>query len=251
MRSMYCLLVMSLCTNTYANNFLLDFVPDFSVRPYFITVSAGPAWTSAGQTQTYLLQNNIKNTYEANRNTSSLAVGELFLGLQSRLRTTFYGQLGFAVTGSSMAKLSGDIWQFAEPEYNNFNYTYDVNQLRFALKGKIITQDPITRLCVLPYVSASIGVSLNRAYNYNTVGKVYEAVPAPDFIDNTNTSYAATLGLGVQRKIQKHWQVGIGYELADWGYSNLGRAPGQTLNTGITLTHLYAHEMLLNLTYIA
>ena len=251
MRSIYFLCAMMLCSTALAKPHEQDLLADLYLRPYVITVSAGPAWTSAGQTQSYRLQSNIKNTYSANLNTSSLGVGELFFGWQSRLRTMYYGQLGLAVTGSSMVKLSGDVWAFADPDYNNFNYTYDVNQLRLSLKGKMINQEPITRLCILPYISASIGLGFNRSYNYTATSKLYEELPGPDFTDNTVTNYVATIGIGMQRQLNKHWQAGIGYECADWGESQLGRAPGQTLNSGITLTHIYAHELLFNLTYVA
>lgn len=44
---------------------------------------------------------------------------------------------------------------------------------------------------------------------------------------------------------------GIGYEFADWGRSQLNRAPGQTLNSGLSLSHLYTNGFLFNLTYSA
>ena len=241
-----------LCLNglVFSKQHWPDLLPDPNLRPYVITISAGPAWTSAGENQNYLLQPNVRNAYIANRNTSSLGVGEFFLGWQSRLGHTYYGQVGIEVAGSSMAKLSGNIWAFADPEFNNFNYTYDVNQFRLSLKGKLITQEPVTRLCVLPYITGGVGLGFNRAYNYNVTSKLYEEIPGPNFRDNTITNYAATMGIGLQKNLKKHWQAGVGYEFADWGESQLGRAPGQTLNAGIMLMHLYAHALLFNVTYV-
>jgi opacity protein-like surface antigen len=250
MRIIYYLYFLLFVSNSFATQCFFDIFPKTQIRPYFITFSAGPAWTSAGQNQTYFLQPGVLNRYVANRNTSSLGVGEVFVGWQSRLQSIYYGQLGLAVTGSSAANLTGDIWEFANPALNNWKYNYNLNQWRVALKGKLITQDVYTRLCVYPYISASIGASFNHAYNYSLVSSPTVTTPNIIFTNHTQSSYAATMGIGLQRKLKKHWQVGVGYELADWGYSQLGVAPNQTINTGIAMTHLYANELLFNLTYV-
>lgn len=70
-----------------------------------------------------------------------------------------------------------------------------------------------------------------------------------NFASNTTTAFTYTLGAGVQRHLNPHWQVGIGYEFSDWGSSQLNRASGQTLNSGLLLSHLYTNELLFNLTY--
>lgn len=73
----------------------------------------------------------------------------------------------------------------------------------------------------------------------------------PNFASNTTAAFTYTLGVGVERNINLHCQVGIGYEFADWGMSQLSRASGQTLNTGLSLSHLYTNGLLFNLTYSA
>ncbi|HHS9463875.1 TPA: outer membrane protein, partial [Legionella anisa] len=78
-----------------------------------------------------------------------------------------------------------------------------------------------------------------------------EALPNPDFADHTKTAFTYTLGAGVQKALNDHWQIGAGYEFADWGKSELGRAFGQTMNSGLALNHLYTNGVLFNLTYVA
>lgn len=80
---------------------------------------------------------------------------------------------------------------------------------------------------------------------------IFEALPNPNFADHTKTAFTYTLGVGVQKAFNDHWQVGIGYEFADWGKSKLGRASGQTMNSGLALNHLYTNGILFNLTYVA
>jgi len=69
----------------------------------------------------------------------------------------------------------------------------------------------------------------NHAYSFNNTPTIFEALPNANFSSNTETAFTYTLGAGVQRVINQHWQVGIGYEFADWGKSKLSRAPVQTL----------------------
>lgn len=65
------------------------------------------------------------------------------------------------------------------------------------------------------------------------------------------TAFVYTLSAGIQKALNSRWQVGAGYEFADWGQSQLGRASGQTLNSGLSLKHLYTNGILFNLTYVA
>ena len=53
------------------------------------------------------------------------------------------------------------------------------------------------------------------------------------------TALTYTLGTGVQKILNAHWQVGVGYEFSDWGQSSLGRASEQTLHSGLELNHVY------------
>lgn len=218
---------------------------------YVITISGGPAWTKTGKTQTFYVQPDVQNTYAASNKTNSLTTGELFLGLQYTLSEQFNGQLGLAIAGSSMADLSGQIWQDADANYNNFNYSYHVSQFRLGLKGKLISLvNPIIPRIQF-YISGSVGIGFNRAFNYQATPTISEAVAAPNFTSKTTTALTYTLGVGIQKSFHTHWQIGLGYEFADWGQSNLGSALGQTINSELHLNHLYTNELQFSISYIA
>lgn len=76
---------------------------------------------------------------------------------------------------------------------------------------------------------------------------------AGTYVANQSSSalFDGEVFLGAQKALNQHWQVGVGYEFADWGISQLGRAAEQTQNSGLTLNHLYTNGVLFNLTYIA
>ena len=45
--------------------------------------------------------------------------------------------------------------------------------------------------------------------------------------------------------------MGCGYEFADWGKTRLGRALGQSINSGLALNHIYTNGVVFNLTYLS
>lgn len=212
------------------------------------SVSIGPAWEKAGKTQTFYIAPNIEKSFVAEKESDALVDMEIFLGIQKSLHETLNSQLGFAVTATSSAFLSGFILDDANPIFNNYTYKYRIRHSHLALKGKLLADLGYN---LIPWVSGSIGVGFNRAYQFNNEPTISSVVAMPNFVNNTTSSFTYTIGLGVQRQLNTHWQAGIGYEFADWGRSHLNRAPGQTLNKGLELSHLYTNGLLINLTYLA
>lgn len=211
------------------------------------TISLGPVWENAGSAQTIFLTPDIVKTYASNRPVRALFDGEFFLGVQKSVFQTLQSQLGLAVAATDDATLSGNIWDDADPTFNNFTYGYKIQHVHVAVKGKLLYD-----ACswVIPWVSASLGLGFNHAHSFESVPTIFEALPTPGFSSRRQTSFSYTLGAGVQKAINPHWQVGLGYEFADWGQSRLGQALGQTLNSGLRLNHLYTNGFLINLTYL-
>jgi opacity protein-like surface antigen len=212
------------------------------------SLSAGPVWANAGKTQTFYLAPEIEKTYSARKSTNALAAGELFVGIQKSLSNQWLGQLGLAVATTSNAKLQGEIWDDADSQFNNYSYQYKVRNTRVAVKGKLLLDNGYW---VMPWVSASAGIGFNRAHDFTNTPLIFEALPNSNFSSNTKTAFTYTLSAGVQKALNQNWQLGVGYEFADWGKSELNRASGQTLNSGLALDHLYTNGVLFNVTYVA
>lgn len=212
------------------------------------TLSVGPAWQSAGRTQTFFLTPEIEKTYTNNKHKRTLVSGELFLGWRHLLGNGFTGEGGLAFMAAANARLSGEIWDDADPVFNNFIYSYRINHTHVALKGKLLATQGYF---LTPYISGSIGVGFNRASNFSNTPTIFEALPNPDFASKTKTALSYTLGIGVQHAISEQWHAGIGYEFANWGKTELGRAVGQTLGTGPTLNHLYTNGLMFSLSYLS
>jgi opacity protein-like surface antigen len=215
---------------------------------FVVTLSGGPVWDTSNDTQTLQLTPYIKKSYQGHNQANVLAYGELFMGFQRDLNPKTQGQLGLALGLANKTSVSGDIWDDADPNFDNYTYAYDVRHAHILLKGKVVTDSGYYDL--KPYLSAGVGVGLNKAGNYSSTPLIFEAVPTPDFASNSTVALALTLGLGVQRPISDKLQAGIGYEFGSWGKSHLGRAFGQTTNEELSLNHLYTNAILVNLTYL-
>ena len=212
-------------------------------------MSGGSAWYYAGETQTFYLQPGFKNIYLASTPTKVLAEGELFLGFQQSVSSYFLGKIGLTFAGSSDAHLQGRIWETGDPAFDNFSYQYQIEHMHVGLKGKVLM--PFSYSSYSPYIGGSIALGYNHSYAFNMTSTAFETLPEPLFSNNTETTVSYTLSGGLQKTLNQHWQVGAGYEFADWGKSQLSRAQGQTLNSGLVLNHLYTHQLQLNVTYLS
>jgi opacity protein-like surface antigen len=214
---------------------------------------AGPSWISGNKTQSINLQPDIVKTYTGNNQNTSFSSAEIFVGLQqawfaTQIKQPLLAQVGVSVVGAGNPELNGDIWDDADPAFNNSTYTYKVNHTHIAIKGRLTRDD--NRL-IKPYLSASVGMGFNHAFNYSSSPTITEEVTAPPFKSNTTTAFTYTVGLGLQTSLNAHFQAAAGYEFADWGHVELARAAGQTQNQGLTLNHLYANQLQISLLYIA
>ena len=212
-----------------------------------VTLSASPSWSKGGKAQTLFLQPDVEKTYTANKKMEALASGEAFLGWQKSLNHNILGQLGIALAASTDARLSGDQWEDADPDYNNYYYNYKINHWHLAAKAKLLAQISM----VQPYISGSMGLGFNRAHGFDVIPRIEMETPPPPFSDKTQIAFTYTLGLGVQKAVAKNWSVGVGYEFADWGKSRLAQGPMQTVGQGLSLSHLYTHGVQCTISFTA
>ena len=210
-----------------------------------ITVSGGPSWSAPGKDQ-YLhpFPPPMNEHFIADTSTVILGTGEIYFGLQRLVSPTVIGQFGINVAGASDVDLSGVIDVNGVPAVNA--YTYKVSHARVELKGKLIAA-----ACryVQPYLSGSAGVGFNHSHDYipTTINAVL--YPPSWFDTNSNVSFTYTLGAGAQKMITRNWQVGVGYEFADWGKNFLG-GDDNLLNTGPGSPHLYTQTLLFSVGYL-
>lgn len=233
-----------LTSNVFASQLIAD-------SHVVIGISAGPTWISGNKTQTLNLEPDLLKTYTGSDDNAAFPSAELFVGLQKSLYATslkqpLLAQIGFVVAGAGNAKLRGNIWDDGDATFNNSRYTYKVNHTYFAIEGRLIGD---CNYVIEPYLSASVGVGINHAYDFQITPTIPEEVPAPPFGAHTKSAFSYTLGIGLQKSFTSQFAATIGYEFADWGKINLSRAASQTVNQGLSLNHLYANQLQFSLFY--
>lgn len=232
-----------------------------SAWPIVVTISAGPAWARPGQSQTLTLQPEIQKSFVPHKTsraikfvttakgTDTLATGELFLGLYGAVNSVVEGQIGVVFEASSQARLGGVIYEDANLAFNNYSYSYQIRNSRIALKAKGLYNTGFYD--ALGYLSGSAGVGYNHSSSFRITPLIDTEVAAPTFTDHTSESFSYTFGVGIETPVDPNWRVGVGYEWAAWGMSQLDRAPGQTVGSGLRLGNLRAQAVIASISYIA
>lgn len=228
--------------------FLAEPIPASAFSAYVVTLSAGALWAAPGQTQTLTLAPEIEKTYSANNATDNALEGEIFVGVQTKFYKKIQSQIGLALFAAGNIAETGDIWDDADPAFNNYTYNYRVSHTHVALKGKLLGNWGCRWT---PWISASVGVGFNRAHDFSNTPTIEEAVVSSNFTTHTTTAFTYTLGLGVELPIAKDFRAGIGYEFSDWGKNQLGTALGQVNGHGLTNSHLYTNSLIVNLSYFS
>ncbi|MDF1828408.1 MAG: SPOR domain-containing protein [Legionellaceae bacterium] len=219
-------------------------------HPRFVTLNVGPGWSDAGKTQIVTVQPDIQSTYVKTNSTRAVAVGEIYAGYEQFIADNYKAQFGVAVQAASNLDLTGDVLIDSDPNFNNMFYTYSINHLAFALKGKLLSAHDTQRFFALrPYLSGSVGLGFNQSHKFGLNAKIFEQVVPPLFKSHTTTAFTYTLGAGLQKRVSPDWIVGVGYDFADWGKSNLAAATGQTFGGGLALNHVYMNELQFGFTY--
>ena len=212
------------------------------------SLSIGAIWSSPGDTQQFYLTPTIEKRYISQNKTRSMPYGELFAGMQKSFESNYMVQLGFSVAQTGDAKLQGIIWDDADPDFANHRYSYKIRHTHLAIKAKL-SKD--FGYFAMPYMAASVGVGSNKAHSYQNTPLIPQAVTNPDFADKSKNTFVYTIGAGVQMSINKNFQAGIGYQFADLGKSELGRAVGQSRSSGLHTSHFYTNAVLFDLTFVA
>ncbi|CEK09185.1 outer membrane protein [Legionella hackeliae] len=219
---------------------------DNEVWPLVITLSGGPAWITGLDNQTITVEPDVVKTYTADNNDETLGVVELFVGWNSASSSSVQGQLGLAVVGTSSAALQGSIWEDANPNFDNFYYSFNVRHLHVAAKAKLVGDMGYN---FMPYISGSLGYGYNRATNFSITPKIFQEVAAPAYTDSNTSTFTYTAGVGIEYLISSNWRMGLGYEFADWGKIELGLAPNQIAGSSYGINHLYTQQFQLSLSY--
>ena len=212
---------------------------------WLVALNIGVSIAQPGKTQ-MLAAYNGNNNYANTTSTQSSLLGGALVGLDIPLSPRFNYQVGLAYHYVSPYTLKGQIQQYGEAQFTGFDYQYQVQSQQLFLESKLLLN--ATRH-VHPYVSLGLGSAMNKATAFSTTELDPTAVNPGIFTDKTTTSFAYTLGLGVDFDVAKHVRIGGGYQFANFGKAYLGAAPDFVSNKGLSAS-LLNHQLLVTATYI-
>lgn len=219
-------------------------MPQHTWHP-LITVTAGGDFIQTGESQV-ISSPPFATRYTGDSSWDATATGGVLLGVEKQLNPLWAYQLGAAAYLNSSAQVTGHIWQFTLPEFDNFVYHYHIQPVRVMAAGKLLGAYQRFH----PYVSAEVGVAFNRASSYQETPLLIEEIPLPPFSAQRTTSFAWGVGAGVDIDVYAKTRLGIGYQFADLGKSALGANPERMTSESLALSHLYSNQIRLQLTYI-
>lgn len=216
-----------------------------------ITFSPGVAYEKKASTQTVLLETspqNLSNQYEASAkdNTFNQFSALLFLGKDVYKKNNLNMQFGLTLGFVDDNRMSGIVQEFSLPDFDNFNYQYDVHSMTAmaTLKMSLLAYDKWR-----PYLDGGIGIASNKAYHYQETPRIEGAVPMSPYSDHRSYNLAYSLGMGLMYHINSDLSIGPGYQFAHLGSAKLGvSASQQTLQTP-TVNHLFLHQLLFNFSW--
>ena len=214
-----------------------------------VSLSLGTDVVRSGQEQTISLLPPFSNDYTASSHRNAIFDGGLFLGAEYPLNSLFNAQLGVAGYTTSNLTPSGDIWQFALPQFNNFSYRYTLTSQRLMLSGKLLGN---VHSIIYPYISAEVGMGFIQAKNYIETPFIPEDLPMASFRNHSSNSFAYAFGFGfdVSMDKKKRLRLGLGYQFANLGKASLGLSPTQVTTETLQLPHLYTNQIRFQLTYL-
>ncbi len=182
----------------------------------------------------------------ANDNSFNRLSAQLFLGKDVYKKNKLNMQFGLTVGFVDDNRMSGIVQEFSLPDFDNFNYQYDVHSMTAmaTLKMNLLANDKWQ-----PYVDGGIGIASNKAHHYQETPRIEGAVPMSPYNEHRSNNVAYSLGTGLMYHINSDLSIGLGYQFADLGSAKLGvSASQQTIQTP-TVNDLFLHQILLNLSW--
>ena len=158
-------------------------------------------------------------------------------------------QGGVAYAQAGTYKINGSLIQGADAPYaDQYNYQFHAVTRQVLAQAKFMRPYHDT---FYPYILVGLGASFNTASNFSTSVPPFLTFTR-EYQNNTSSSFAYRVGVGVDVDIAQHLRLGVAYRFADLGGIRLGSASIDNIGVSgrLSQSNLYANEGLIQLTYI-
>ncbi len=199
-----------------------------------------------GDGETVLVAKNFTNTYTNNdiQNYTGLVAAAFGFEIPSLANITT--QVLAEVDYSPTIKLGGDVWQFSEPEFNNFTYQYKMASYQFFATFKFLLA---ASHWLNPFVFASLGLSRNCATSFEEFADDDTGVINAPFADKSINQFAYALGAGLALNVTRFFRVSLLYRYLNIGMVELGPSTSQLTQANFATSQLNFNQFCLLVSY--
>lgn len=227
----------------------LAFFPLVSSAAFYpiVTLSSGFARAQVHSSK-WITFGSYPNSYIGRNHYDTEIDTGLFIGAETVFQQNWAWQIGANYFANHAFSEHGNVYEFADPEFNNLTYQYKIRSQRISIATQISRA-----YCYIwhPYISASIGEAFNKAYSYKEYPVTSTDVPMiQPFANHSTQSFTYSAGFGVEVNVLEHLRLGVGYRFADLGNARLGVSPLQSDANTISNPHLYTNEVLAQISYV-
>ena len=207
--------------------------------------------------QTYFGADDSVFSYSGTKSNSSPFLIGLGMGAEKQLsNSNFRARAGLEYITIWPTQINGLHSVGDEPQtYTLYNTHYQMQTQQTLLTARVskaLQQDYHL------YLMAGLGLSFNRLSQYRTSTVDSGSFNlTPSFANHTQSSFSYSLGAGIEREIEEHIRLGLGYRFSDLGKASfgLGQVMMNTYAAPVPFTlvssHAYSNQLLVQLSYIA
>lgn len=232
-------------------------VPPSGSGAYF-SMFGGANWIVSGQSSSVNFSgdptNLATNLYVASSSTSRVGpmVGVDVGYHWESMSRHFWLNAGVETSYTEMTSAYGIVYPlfYISPNFDTLSFNYEAQAV--PLFGEFTLGAKFLRV-VEPYIIGGVGVSWNRAFNYNEVPTAPNLTALPMrtmFNARTQSEFAWNVGAGLGFQATPSTTISLEYRYTDYGNLALNATPGQATNEAPSLGALTSNALLARMTVV-
>ena len=156
--------------------------------------------------------------------------------------------LGFRYKHFFASNFGDQITQYSIPEFTNYNYSWNISSDILLLNAKL---DLFRAGALMPYINGGIGVAFNQASGYSETA-LMGITPriSPAFSNKNKSSWAGSLGAGVDLQINPSFIVSVGYEFQYLGKPASGNGVDTWSDSALQFGSYQSNSAVLSVNYL-
>lgn len=250
-------------STSWAQTSVSDVQVDLFGNPYclmrfhsvFSHIGGYVAVNPAHENHHYVGSDSDQFVYTHNRSKQNTGLAGIFAGAEWQIPCTcFINRFGLEYDYIWPVQIHGNNWVGIQPNTATpYVYQYHQRTQQVLAIARLLFMASET---YRPYGMIGLGAAFNRVYGFTTHTSQQGSINlAPTFQGNTETSFAYSLGIGVEMNFTPHISLGVGYRFSDFGKSSFDHGQVNINNYharvpfSLSNNHSYANQLIVDLNY--